>query len=108
MNMPVTPTGCSADGPDAGAQPIRTRRRTLEANVATANLGGGVFALEHPILGPVYASGLSPQVWVVQPVVQIGVTNMSIERYRARHPRRLRGLSIHLSKLGNRRQVRRH
>lgn len=72
------PNGCSFDGPDAGGS--RTGRNQLEPHIASAvNTGTGVVTLTTPIASPNFASASNPQVWIVQPVVNEGIEDMSID-----------------------------
>lgn len=71
-----SPNGCSMDGPDSGG--MRNGRNQLEAHAVTA-INGSVVTVSPPISNPNFASGQTPQVYVVQPLVNSGVENLSID-----------------------------
>lgn len=72
----ATPSGCASGGPDTAGS--RTHRDQLETHTVTA-VNGSVVTITPPISMPNYSSGLSPQVWVVQPLANVGVENLSID-----------------------------
>lgn len=72
----ATAIGASADGPDAGG--LRPERGQLEIHTA-ASINGSVVTLAQPLLSPNWASGQTPQVWIVQPVTTAGVENLSLD-----------------------------
>lgn len=81
----VTPTGCSADGPDGGGS--RPERDQLEIHTATAvNTGTGVVALDTPLKMPNWSTLSNKQVWIQQPVSFEGVENLSIDTTNATAP----------------------
>jgi len=70
------PTGCSIDGPDTGDP----ERGQLEVSAVTnVNSGSGVITLASPLKFPNWTSGQTPRVWYAQPVVQVGLENLSID-----------------------------
>ena len=72
----TNPTGCSSDGPGNES----THRGHLEMTVATSvNSGTGVVGIADPIVYPDWASGLTPRVWIAQPIVDVGVESMAID-----------------------------
>jgi len=78
-----SPNGCSFDGPDAGGS--RTNRNQLEAHTVT-NVAGSVVTITPPVSNPNFASGQSPQVYVVQPLTNVGIENLSIDLTSASAP----------------------
>lgn len=71
-------TGCSQDGPDTGGS--RTERDELEFHICTAyNSSTGVCTLSPPIINANAGSLSNPQVWIVQPGLNQGLQNLSID-----------------------------
>jgi hypothetical protein len=69
-------TGCSIDGPDTGDP----ERGQMEVSAVTGvNSGSGVVTLATPLRWPNWTSGQTPRVWYAQPVVQVGLENLSID-----------------------------
>jgi hypothetical protein len=72
--------GCGANGPDSGA--FRSNDFEQEIVQVTAINAGGCgstcVTISHPLFHPNWAAGQSPQAVVIQPVIQVGVENMSI------------------------------
>jgi hypothetical protein len=68
-------TGCSADGPDAGG--LRPNRGQMEIHTAT-NISGSVVTVSPPLIMPNWASGQTPQVWIVQPIATFGLENLTV------------------------------
>lgn len=75
--------GCSFSGPDAGG--MRPLRNQLEIHTATA-INGSVVTITPPLSMPNWASGQTPQVWIAQPITNVGLTNMSIDLSNASAP----------------------
>jgi hypothetical protein len=69
-----SPHGCSADGADVQ----RPNRGQLEVHICTS-IVGGVCTLSQPILAPNWGSLSNPQAWIIQPVTNVGVENLSID-----------------------------
>ena len=73
--------GCGANGPDTGAW--RSNGFQQEIVTATAINAGGCGAtcvtISHPLMHPNWASGQYPQAVLIQPVIQSGVENMTID-----------------------------
>lgn len=78
-----SPNGCSMDGPDTGG--MRTSRNQLEAHTAVS-VAGSIVTVTPPISNPNFVSGQTPQVYVVQPLVNSGVENLSIDLTNASAP----------------------
>jgi hypothetical protein len=74
--------GCSADGPDAGS---RAERDELEIHTATA-VNGSVYTIFPPILAGNWSALSNLQVWIVQPLVQAGIENLSLDTTNATAP----------------------
>jgi hypothetical protein len=76
------PTGCSVNGPDTGL--ARPHRFQTEAVLVTAcspscgSSGSTVLTIDTPLRHPNWASGQTPQVWLIQPAMNVGVQNLSI------------------------------
>lgn len=68
--------GCSGPGPDAGG--LRPLRGQMEIHTVT-NVTGSVLTISPPLIFPNWASGQSPQMWIVQPVSNFGVEDMTID-----------------------------
>jgi hypothetical protein len=72
--------GCSADGPDGENRPHRSQ---IEIVTATAINQGGCGAtcvtITPPLKAPNWRSGQSPQVWIIKPLQNAGLENMSID-----------------------------
>ena len=71
----TTPTGCSVNGPDAGF--ARPHRFQWEIVTATA-VSGTTVTITPPLQHPQWASGQTPQAWLVQPCIHDGIENLSI------------------------------
>jgi len=69
-------TGCSSNGPDGGG--LRPERNQLEIATATA-INGNVVTITPPLKMPNWASGQTPQAWIVQPIAQVGIENLAID-----------------------------
>jgi hypothetical protein len=70
------PTGCSIDGPDTGDP----ERGQMEVSaVSSVNSGNGVVTLANPLKFPNWTSGQTPRVWYAQPIVQVGLENLSLD-----------------------------
>jgi Right handed beta helix region len=74
-------TGCGANGPDTGAW--RSNDFQQEIVTVTAINAGGCGAtcvtISHPLIHPNWSSGQSPQAVLIQPVIQDGVENMTLD-----------------------------
>lgn len=68
------PTGCSNNGP--GNE--NAHRGQTEYTVATA-VNGNVVTIANPLRYPNWSTGQTPRVWFFQPIVQVGVENLSID-----------------------------
>ena len=68
-------SGCSADGPDSGG--LRPNRGEMEIHTAT-NISGNVITISPPLIHPNWNSGQTPQVWIVQPVKNFGIENLTL------------------------------
>ncbi len=83
----TSPTGCSADGPDSGGSRgngnTLFHRGQMQIVTATAINQGGCGAtcvtISSPIVAPNWSASQNPQAWIVQPIVQVGVENMSLD-----------------------------
>jgi hypothetical protein len=70
--------GCAVNGPDGGNG--RVHRFQVEMSQATAyNSATGVITLANPLKHPNWRSGQSPEIWLIQPVMNDGVENLSID-----------------------------
>lgn len=68
------PVGCCGDATGNNARPFRSQ---LEIHTASAvNTGTGVITLNQPILAAAFGS--NPQIWIVQPIQNVGIENLSI------------------------------
>ncbi len=66
------PTGCCGDTSGTNARPERAR---VEVHYCTA-IASGVCTLDRPIIASVFGS--DPQVWIAQPIQNVGLENLSI------------------------------
>lgn len=75
--------GCSVNGPDSGL--ARPHRFQLEAAMVTAcspacgGSGSTTVTIDRPLMHPQWASGQTPQAWLIQPAMYVGVQNLSID-----------------------------
>lgn len=80
--VPSGPTGCGVNGPDTGF--ARTNRFTLEMIQASScspscgSSGSTTVTLSRPLHHPVWASGQTPQMWLIQPIKNVGVRDLSL------------------------------
>lgn len=80
---PTTLKGCSVNNPDGGA--ARSHRFQWEMVEATAcspscgSSGTTTVTITPPLQHPNWASGQTPQVWLIQPSRNVGVRNLSID-----------------------------
>ena len=77
------PTGCAEAGPDTGfARPYRFEWEIVQATAcspACGNSGTTTVTITPAIQQPNWASGQTPQAWLVQPAAFVGVKNLSID-----------------------------
>jgi hypothetical protein len=71
----TTPTGCAVTGPDAGF--ARPHRFQWEIVTATA-ISGSTITITPPLQHPQWASGQTPQAWLVEPCMNDGIENLSV------------------------------
>jgi Divergent InlB B-repeat domain len=75
--------GCSENGPNNfGARPNRGQQEQFIVTACSPscnNSGSTVLTLSHPVIYPNWTSGLSPQIWYIQPSDHVGVQGFSID-----------------------------
>ena len=69
------PHGCAGEDP---SNAYRTKRSEIQGTYATA-VSGNVVTLADPIVAPNWTSARSPQVWLYNPIVEVGIENLSID-----------------------------
>jgi hypothetical protein len=79
----TTPTGCATDGPDTGfARPHRFEMEPVIVTACSPACGTNastVVTIDRPLIHPNWTSGQSPQVYLIQPITNVGVQNLSLE-----------------------------
>lgn len=68
-------TACASEGSSSGG--YRSGRAQAQITLATA-VNGNVVTIQDPIHMPNYASGRTPQAWVITPVKNTGVENITL------------------------------
>ncbi len=76
------PTGCSANGPDNGnGRPHRFQSEIVQAVSCSPSCGSAgttTVTITPPLIHPNWASGQTPQAWLVQPSSYVGVRNLLV------------------------------
>ena len=72
----TTPTGCGSEG---GTNAYRPHRAQIQAVVPT-NVAGNTLTLpSQGLYAPQWRSGQTPQAWFVQPIIEAGIENLTID-----------------------------
>lgn len=79
---PTGPVGCSYNSYVGAARPIRYQQemtRVVSCSPSCNTAGSTVITISTPLQHPNWASGQTPQAWFIQPSVNVGVRNLSLD-----------------------------